>query len=199
LQNVERKVDEALAEYEQAVRLDPLSAISTGLLAIGLLSAGRYSDALAPAQRAVQLAPNWSSYRFLGAAYFANGRHEEAIAVMDTAVQLSGRHPYTVSRLSIILVAAGDTARAVSLLDELVTRARQEYVQPAIIGVIAGSLGRVDEAFQWFEQAFDEHDPYLFLLHGVRAEDPRWRLPPDLLQDPRLDRLWRRMGLDQFH
>jgi tetratricopeptide (TPR) repeat protein len=199
LHNVERKVDEAVAAYERAVRLDPLSPISAGNLAVGLYSAGRYSEALVQARRAVQLAPNWNSYRILGLAYFASGRHEEAIAVLDTAVQLSARHPWTLRASARSLVEAGDTARAVSLFDELVTRSRQEYVQPTVVGAIAGYLGRVDEAFQWFERAFDEHDTYLFLLHGVTGEHPTWRMPPALLQDPRLDTLWRRMGLDQFH
>ena len=196
---IERKVDEAAAALERAVLLDPLSPISAGNLAVALYSAGRYSDALVQARRAVQLVPNWNSYRFLGSAYSASGRHEEAIAALDTAVQLSGRHPWTLRALGHALAAAGDTARAVSLFDELVTRARQEYVQPTVVGVTAGYLGRVDEAFQWFERAFDEHDTYLFLLHGVTGAHPTWRMSPALLQDTRLDRLWRRMGLDQFH
>jgi serine/threonine-protein kinase len=199
LHYIERKVDEAVAAYERAVRLDPLSPMSAGLLAVGLYSAGRYSDALVHAQRAVQLVPNWNSYRMLGTVYAASGRHQEAIAVLDTAVQLSGRHPWTLMPLARALAEAGDTARAVSLFDELVARSRQEYVHPSVIGVIAGTLGRVDDAFQWFEQALDEHDTYLFILHGVTWENPVRRMPPRLLQDPRLDTLWRRMGLDQFH
>jgi serine/threonine-protein kinase len=200
LHYIERKIDESVAAYERAVQLDPLSPISAGIFASGLLSAGRYADALVQAQRAVQLEPNWNSYRFLGPAYFASGRQAEAIAVLDTAAQLSGRHPWTLRSLAHALAATGDTARAVSLFDELVTRARQEYVNPTVIGVIAGYLGRLDEAFEWFERAFDEHDTDLFLLHGMTdVENKRWRMPSELVQDPRLDTLWRRMGLDQFH
>ena len=196
---IERNVDEAVAELERAVTLDPLSPMSAGLLATGLYSAGQYSDALVHAQRAVQLVPNWNSYRMLGRAYLAGERHKEAIAALDTAVQLSGRHPWTLMPLANALAKTGDTAGAVSLLDELVTRSRQEYVYPTVVGSVAGYLGRVDEAFEWFERAFDEHDTYLLFLHGVTGENPVWRMPPRLLQDPRLDTLWRRMGLDQFH
>ncbi|MFB3110629.1 MAG: tetratricopeptide repeat protein, partial [Gemmatimonadales bacterium] len=199
LHYIERKVDEAVAAYERAVRLDPLSPMSAGLFAVGLYSAGQSSDALVHAQRAVQLVPNWNSYRILGSVYLASERHQEAIAVLDTAVQLSARHPWTLMPLAFALVETGDTARAVALLDELVTRSRQGYVYPTVVGNVAGSLGRVDEALEWYERAFDEQDTYLFILHGVTLANPVWRMPPSLLQDPRLDTLWRRMGLDQFH
>jgi tetratricopeptide (TPR) repeat protein len=98
LQYIERNVDEAVAAYERAVRLDPLSPVSAGNLAVGFYSAGRYADAMVQARRAVQLVG--SSYRLLGLAYSASGRHEEAIAVLDTAVQLSERHPWTLVPLA---------------------------------------------------------------------------------------------------
>jgi serine/threonine-protein kinase len=180
LHYIERKVDEAVAEYERAVRLDPLAPMSAGLFAVALSSAGRYSDALVRARRAVQLVPNWNSYRLLGTVYFAGERHEEAIAALDTAVQLSARHPWTLMTMANALTETSDTARAVLLLDELVTRSRQDNVYPSVVGIVAGYLGRVDEAFQWFERAFDEHDTYLFILHGVTIENPLWRMPPDL-------------------
>ena len=64
---------------------------------------------------------------------------------------------------------------------------------------MAGYLGRLDEAFEWLERAFDEHDTYLFFLHGVTLDNNWWGMAEAMLADPRLEALWQRMGLDQFH
>jgi serine/threonine-protein kinase len=50
--------DSALMHYERARRLDPRSVITAGQLAIGLLLARRYPEAIAATERALALAPS---------------------------------------------------------------------------------------------------------------------------------------------
>ena len=60
--------------------------------------------------------------------------------------------------------------------------------------MVAAVLGRVDEGFEWLGRAFAERDTFLFILHGATSENNWLRVNPDMLTDPRVEALWRRMG-----
>lgn len=61
-------------------------------------------------------------------------------------------------------------------------------MQPNFIALVYAALGDKDEAFQWLERAYKEHDDDLALL----KVDPRW---DSLRGDPRFMSLLQRVGL----
>lgn len=65
---------------------------------------------------------------------------------------------------------------------------RKRCVQSSFIALIYTALGHKDDAFQWLERAYTEHDDDLALL----KVDPRW---DGLRGDPRFGSLLERVGL----
>src|SRR5262249_56690291 len=85
---VTQQFDQALAEGERAIALDPNNADSYALQAEALNFAGRPEDALRAVEQAMRLNPHYPPlYLFeLGINYRATGRYGEAIATMKEAI-----------------------------------------------------------------------------------------------------------------
>src|SRR2546429_9321847 len=94
----------------------------------------------------------------LGLLYIYLGRSEEAIARLEVAVTASGRHPWTLSALAVCYSALGNLSEVDAISDELLARARREYVQSSTLAIVAASLGRMDVAFEFLGPAGDAHD-----------------------------------------
>jgi hypothetical protein len=73
------------------------------------------------------------------------GRHEEAVARMHRAVELTQRGPLIVGMYARALALAGRREQALALRDELRERAQREYVGPAAMMMMVG-LDLADEA-----------------------------------------------------
>jgi len=179
---------DGVAQSRAAVALDPLSVQAANLLALGLTYAGRFDEAIPESRRAIALAPIWINYRTLGMAYRSAGRLREAIAVLDTANQLSKRHPWTVAALAIALAQTGDTAKARPLYDELVAGVNGGRVQSLHAAVVASWLGRTDDALRWLARARDKHDGWLGLSRA-------WPWGPVTRRDPRFVAFWTQFGV----
>jgi hypothetical protein len=86
------------------------------------------------------------------------------------------------------LVASGRRTEAEALQLELVDRAEQAYMSGAILAIFPLACGRINEAFEFFEKAYEERDGLLPLLTCWPAFDPA-------RDDPRFDILLKRIGL----
>src|SRR5262249_54338599 len=86
-----QQYDQAIAEGERAIALDPNNADSYASQAETLLFAGRPEDALWKVEQAMRLNPRYPSwYAFvLGRAYRYTGRYAEAIAALKEAISRS--------------------------------------------------------------------------------------------------------------
>jgi adenylate cyclase len=86
--------DQAIAEGERAIALDPNNADSYALRWEALSSAGRPDEALKMVEQAMRLNPRYPSWYLvdLGLAYFLTGRYTEAIAPLKEAVNRSPTH-----------------------------------------------------------------------------------------------------------
>src|SRR6267378_5853105 len=186
---IEGRLEEGIAQARRAVELDPLAPLLVMQLGMTLMGAGRYEEACAPLKRAADLAPTmFLPAIHLGLLYNHLGRSQEAIAPLEVAVAASGRHPWTLAALAVCYSALGKLAEVDAISDELLARARREYVQSSTLAIIMASLGRMDVAFEFLDRACDEHDG--ILVYSKRY--PFFRL---LQNDPRMERIYRRMGL----
>jgi TolB-like protein/DNA-binding winged helix-turn-helix (wHTH) protein/Tfp pilus assembly protein PilF len=172
--------DRAVVEARQALKLDPLSPLINSALGRHLYHAGRYEGAIAQLRKAIELGPNFAVARLhLGWIYEARGSFGQAISQYETAVTLTGRNTRMVAALARALGSAGRTAEARSLLAELLSRARQQYVSPFDIAMAYAGLGDRNAAFEWLDKAYDERSPSLVYLgrHPWTASlrsDPRF-------------------------
>jgi tetratricopeptide (TPR) repeat protein len=109
-----------------------------------------------------------------------------AIAADRQAIQLGD--PHGPVDLATSLAAAGRTREALQELGPVIPHARQVRDGAFYIALVYTTLGRIDEAFAWLEEAFSNRDPWLPFL-AVHPEFDR------LHDDPRFDALVRRIGI----
>jgi tetratricopeptide (TPR) repeat protein len=102
--NAEHKIDRAYAEVSTAVALDSSSPMAQRFFSATALESERLSEALEPAERAVQLAPSSSdAHAQLGAVRFKQNDFEGAASEARRAIELGGenRFAYAVSFTSL--------------------------------------------------------------------------------------------------
>jgi tetratricopeptide (TPR) repeat protein len=147
------------------------------------LALKRFGEARAKLQELVEPEPLlWTAQRLLAMALYGEGRLEDAIAVFETAMKLSGGHPWLLAERAVVLAERGRPEEAETAYRELIDRSRQQWIQPVVIAGLARVLGKNDEAFTWFERSVDERDGVVWLMRewpgpGLKRlrDDPRWK------------------------
>jgi len=165
---------------ERSVTADPMGADAHLLAALALTVGGNAPRAIEVAEAGYRIhGDHVDLKRMLGLAYMYAGRLEDALRLLDDAIASSNRQTIVVAHLAAARARHGDVDDANALLDELLRRSRTEIVSARLIGLALMELGRVDEAFVWFNRAVDDRDYLVAMwavdrrLEPVRTE-PRW-------------------------
>ncbi len=167
LATVEGKFDEAVATMTPVVEQDPLSGYNRAVHSFLLAFTGRHDEALAEALAAVELDPeSLLSHWDLQLSYTFAGRYPEAIAAGHAALAVTGRHPWPLFSMGLTYAEWGKPAEARVLHDELMTRAKGQWVSPAVCACTAATAGLTDEAMTLIARALEERDPFLMLSMG---------------------------------
>ena len=183
------RYDEAIAQLDTASQLDPLRSGVGSILGRIYVCAGRADDAVRVLKQTIDLNPqNDLAWEQLGHAYLLKGMAGEAIAALRQAAALSGVRDS--GQLAYAYAVTGDRATAERIVRDLVASSSHRYVPPVHIAMAYSGLGRIDDAFQWLEQAYDERASFLNGVKVMTAFAP-------LHGDPRWARLLARMGLDR--
>ena len=183
--------EEAKREILRAHQLDPLSLIISHTVGGVFLDAREYDRAIEQFKRTLEIDPNFPvTHQSLGLTYGRNGKYEDAIIEMNKAIALSGRRPVYVAGLGYIHAISGKTAEANKMLEELMGRAKTEYVSSYDMALVYAGLGEREKAFAWLEKAVQERDLAIISL----KVDLYW---DRLRDDPRFADLVRRVGLPQ--
>jgi adenylate cyclase len=184
------RFEESLSSLQRGVQLDPLAQIAHTWFGQVLSWLGRFPEALDRLRTALELNPtSWHANHILGMAYRLDSSYPEAVEALQTAMDLAGRHPWSVMELGLTYVASGSPSQAEALYDELSSRWNHEYVPPTTLSFLSGALGRLDEAFEWLERAYDERDTLMTWVKLLPHFDP-------LRDDPRFSSVLKRMGLE---
>ena len=174
---------ESLTESLRALELDPLSLVLNAHLAWHYLYARQYDQAIQQCQKASELDRNYpETAEFRGLAYEQKGMYQEAIAELQTAINLSGGSPHMKAELGHAYAIAGETTQALDILDELKRGSTETHISSYDIAVIHVGLGRKERALEALENAYQERSEWLRYLRV----DPR--LDP-LRGDPRFEKL----------
>ena len=183
------RMEEALAWARRARDLDPLGT-SGHTIGWTLFNAHRYDEAIREFRDVLAVRPDdrlplWP----LGWALICNHQAQEAIPELEKAVSATDNSPGVISALIWAYAHAGRRADALRLLGELKKRQQTGYVPAgAFVNAYLG-LGDNDEAFVWFEKAYEEQSNILIYIKVFPLFDP-------LRGDPRFQDLVRRVGLD---
>lgn len=183
------RINEALVWAQRAREHDPLSVsgVSIGWI---LFHARRYDDAVQEFRSALALHPDDASdLWYLGFALIGKGQYAEAIPVLEKTVSIMDRSPGSLELLATAYAHAGRRADALTLIDELKRSKERGYVPAGAFINPYLALGDYEQAFAWFESAYQEKSNILQFLRVHPFFDP-------VRGDPRFKELLRRVGLD---
>jgi tetratricopeptide (TPR) repeat protein len=173
------RLDEAVAEQQKALALDPLSLMINSLVGAVLYYARRYEEARDQLLRTIELDPNFgTAYSYLGMVYEALGEHDQAIGQLERAKALMDL-PMVVANLAHAYAISGRGPEARALLAELEGAVTKRFLSPFYVAAVYAGIGDTDRAFEYLDTAvairdawipFLQRDPRLDVLHG----DPRF-------------------------
>ena len=184
------RMQEAVAEVEGALQLDPLSLFLRTWQALMLLIGNEHERALEAAQQVLELdATAYWAHLTIGSVYRDRGIFERANAAHRRATELSGDAPHMIGWLGLTLGLSGKASEACALLERLRRKAAQGYVPPTSFAWIHLGLGDRDTAFRWLNRAVDECDQMLMPIKSYTFLNP-------IRSDPRFAALLRKMNLE---
>jgi TolB-like protein/DNA-binding winged helix-turn-helix (wHTH) protein/Tfp pilus assembly protein PilF len=183
------RVDEALDWSRRAREIDPLGDAGAVIGWI-LFQARRYDESIRELRSFAAVHAD-DAYAHLGLAFpmIANGQAAEAIPDLEKAASLMNRGPGALELLATAHARAGHRTEALRLIEELKQRQKTGYVQATSFINPSLALGNYDEAFVWFERAYEKQEGILQWIKVHPFFDP-------VRGDPRFADLQRRVGLN---
>jgi serine/threonine-protein kinase len=181
------RFNEAIAEKRRAEQLDPLGVPTSWDVGRTLFYAGRDEDAIEQAKRTLDLDSTFPYVYYLEAQIdYRKGNLQEALSLMQKAMQLGGHKQLLIANWGMINAALGNRDEAMRAIDELGKLAT--YSLPLFRARIFAALGNNDEAMKNLEKVYSD-----------RSESAVWlKVDPSLetlRKDPRFGALIRKVGL----
>ena len=159
------RVDEAVAELERSIELDPLAMFPRLWLAVMLGLTRQYDRAIEQGRLVLEIAPGHFLGHFtIGTVYYEAGMYGEAIAALQQAVDLTAGAPLMLGWLGLALADRGDRDRARAIIARLSATPPEVYVPPTSFAWIHLGLDEIDEFFKRMNQAIDERDHLIMAI-----------------------------------
>ena len=160
-------------------------------MAFALLFARRFDEAADQCRKTLLLEPRYFPVRWhLSEALAGMGNYRGAVSVLEAGREEAGGELVMESLLGMHYGEAGRYEEARAILDALKQRRQEGYLPAACVAWVHLGLDEVDEAMEWYEQAYRDRDGLCVLLARFHAIVPaRQRF----LNDPRCLDLLRRI------
>jgi len=150
----EGRFDEAILQYEQALRAWPKSATAHVNLGAALAHQGKLVEAIEHYSKALQLIPDYAiAHANLGRALVNLGRVEEAITHYEEALKIDPNFADVHLNLGILLVRRGEYNSASMHYETFLRLDPYSAKGPINMGAALAQGGRLDEAIQCFNEA----------------------------------------------
>jgi Flp pilus assembly protein TadD len=148
------RFDEAMAQYSEALRLDPDSPETHNNLGNALASLGRINEALAQYSEALRLKPDYlEAHVDLGITLALQGRIDEAMAQYSEALRIKPDDPEAHLNLGLALAGQGKIGEAIAQYSEAL-RIKPDYPEAHLdLGLALASQGRISEATAQYSEA----------------------------------------------
>jgi tetratricopeptide (TPR) repeat protein len=195
------RLEEAVAEARRGQELDPLSPFVNFRFALRLYFARQYDEAIEELRKMLEIDPSaWRAHRYLSTIYLVKGMNDEAVAEFETADRLSGSDPKLRAAQTKAYQAGGIRGYLQKRLEQMNEPAKRRFESHTSIAFESGAplaldfadiyayLGEKDQALEWLQKAYEEHNNGLIRL----KTDPIY---DSLRSDPRFTYLLRRIGL----
>jgi serine/threonine-protein kinase len=180
--------EEALAQAESALELDPLNATAQSFYGMDLMFVGRTDEAIAQFQKVLLTAPDHPlAHSGLWSAFHQKQMYDEALEEVQTVYRNRGDREI-VEALERGFAEGGYEAAMTLTAEISVARSRESYVAPMRIARLYAHAGNHDLTIDWLERAFEAREPNLPYIGVVPVFG-------GLRNDPRFVDLLRRMNL----
>jgi TolB-like protein len=183
-----KRPEEAMAQMQRALELDPLDALVQVHHGFLLESAGRYDQAIVHWRNLLRTSPqNLMAHGRLSYDLFRKAEYEESLA--ETKAYYAGDREME-EALTQAYAQSGYQRAMRRAADLLAARGRTTYTLANDVALQYAMAGEKVQALDWLERAFEARDPNM----------PYLNLYPEyetLRSDPRFQALLRRMNLPQ--
>jgi tetratricopeptide (TPR) repeat protein len=187
---IRQQADSAIAEVRKARELEPGTSVRYADVAWVQWIVRHYDDAIGGARAAIQVDSTSSTpYLALGGALAARHQYDSAIVAFEQGLRKSGGNRFFLPELGYAYAAAGDTAKARSILRELGKLYSAGNVSAYYVAEVHAGLGERDSALTWLERASENGAGHLSFLRANSAWDA-------LRAEPRFQAIVKRVGLD---
>jgi len=160
LQISEGRLTEGMEQGKLVLASDPLSGYAHAMYALTCNLAGKTAESVEMSRRAVQLdSESFHANWVLQVILVSSGQFEASVAAGESALAMSGRHPWPMAWLAVALADWGKTGEAEALYLEMQARARREYVAPTSLAIAALAAAREDEMIRYAREACEIRDP----------------------------------------
>ena len=175
------RVEEAIAEVQNALALDPLSILFRVHLAFLYYLQHQYEGSIAQFRKVLEMNPQYYlAHAMMGPVYTQTCDFDEALACYARAREADADSKFVDSLEAMTLAVAGKRAASHAMLDSIVRRAANDYISPVSIAYVCTALGDRDAAFENLNRAVFDRDPNIVglksnpIFEGLR-EDERYR------------------------
>jgi TolB-like protein/Tfp pilus assembly protein PilF len=181
--------DEAMAQAEKALELDPLNSLFMGIYGNSLVLLGRYDDATIQARNALKTSPNDPvGHSILMEVFHIKGQYKEALAEAKAFFTAMDLDPF-IEIIEQGYEKDGYSGAMRSAAETLAAFSQQAFVSPWFISFVYAAAGDKDKTLEWLEKGYEIKDPNMPYISGSGIIDSI------LHDDPRFQDLLRRMNL----
>jgi len=175
------RLEDARAEIEQSVQLDPFSNTWNEQLVVFYSGLGELDRAEDQARKSILRDPtSFWLHLDLAMIMVRRGKAAEALSEFEQADRISGGNPYAIGYLGFGQARAGRRAAALNTLDRLDALTATRYVPSFTRALVHAGLGDTERSFADLQQAREERECWLlwyFILDGAfdgLKSDPRY-------------------------
>jgi serine/threonine-protein kinase len=173
------RLEEALRELRQALRLDPLSPIVHTAVGGCLYRMRRWDEAAETLRATLYSNPEFGHARWsLGRVFLEQDRSEEALTCFQHALQVMGQIPAGLSEIGYCHARMGHRDQALATLHQLQQLGQEGWVSPLNLALVHVGLEDHDAAIRCLEESYEKRirqlvwinvDPRYDALHGTPA------------------------------
>jgi tetratricopeptide (TPR) repeat protein len=159
------RTDEAVAEYEEAIRIEPTALEPRQNLGAHLLESGRPEEAIPHFEAVLKVRPDYPTASFaMGKALASLGRPEGAIEYFNRTLSIRQDYPEARVHLGMALEASGQTDRALQQYAAAVSLEPDSVFAHSRYAGLLRRMGRLSEAVNEYQEVVKRDPGYA----GVR-------------------------------
>jgi serine/threonine protein kinase len=183
-----QRPDEAMEQIGEALTLDPFNPLIQSLYAMDLMYVRRYDEVIRLLRKTLEISPSEPvALSTIRSAYHQKKMYDEALDAWRRSYEARGDRE-AIQALNRGYAEGGYSRALKNLAEMLIERSKTSYVTPWQVATLYTRAGMKEEALDWFEKAYDAHDPNMPYL----SIDPIF---DGLRNQPRFQAILKKMGL----